>query len=676
VRFAGEGAGQVLAFVSSAADAPPPRDDTRIVVLDTAWTPGPGSRPDLIPVRPAMTSVLASADLFEESLTLLDTWASAAGMDDLLLADGVAWWYRIRPFIWYELQELLLWCRVVAEITSGAVVRVPVPTACRQQLVAALVAAADAGQVHLETVPEAGEMDALAVGASATAASASRTDQPLRAPSPVGSPPPAGPASGLAARVIRRLHRVLGAAPSQPPTPASELRRRVAILNARAEALAGRPGAVLVVAHPRVFQVMGQSGSRLVDPQLEPVIARLGTRGQHSFTVALEMDHQSDDDWPAIDADAAILPASFLRLRWGGSEDAGIASSPLAARVAAIDVSLDVDGVDLAPPVVAAIGRYASRWLDEQRRVASRVERLVAELRPAALFLNHEGIRTPWLAGARRRGIPIVAVQHGVIYPTHPVYRHARLPAIPLPDVTCVYGPYERASLLEHGGYLPEEVVVTGSPRFDAPVTDAKDPAAREEERQSVRRELGVTDGDRLLVVSTANMFIVGNVHMVDMIARTLGGPLPGVHVIFKQHPGEADAGPYRRLLEGLAVAGGYSAPRMTTVRDIDLYRLLRTADAHLGLHSTVLTDAVAAGTPNLISVDQAYGDLLGYVEAGVARPVRGVADVLAALDEPRAPDPEARAAFLARHFLAGDAAGRIDAVLHSLADAAARAPA
>ena len=92
----------------------------------------------------------------------------------------------------------------------------------------------------------------------------------------------------------------------------------------------------------------------------------------------------------------------------------------------------------------------------------------------------------------------------------------------------------------------------------------------------------------------------------------------------------------------------------------MDLYRLLRAADAHLGLLSTVLTDAVAARTPNLIAVDQAHTDLLGYVAAGVARPIRDAADLRAALDDLRPPDEAARQAFLAAHLEPGPASQRI----------------
>ena len=106
--------------------------------------------------------------------------------------------------------------------------------------------------------------------------------------------------------------------------------------------------------------------------------------------------------------------------------------------------------------------------------------------------------------------------------------------------------------------------------------------------------------------------------------------------------------------------------PPISVVRDVDLYRLLRAADAHLGLHSTVLTDAVAAGTPNLIAIVEGHADLLGYVAAGVARPVASVADVLAALDHPVETDPIARQAFLDDHFQPGVPSRRIVAGINA----------
>lgn len=651
--------GTRLVFIAAPGDAGPPGGGTTYVVLDTAWTPRSDDRADVIPVRPPISAVLRRHDLFGEALSRLDAWAHEAGLDEALLVDGVAWWYRIRPFVWYGLHEMILWRRVIGELErGGATTELEVP----------------AGRPLLEAAARAA---APAIAATVTVVDGSQSPvAPANVGAPSGAPAPAPtsargrhPVIRLMARIRRIVSRALpGASRSQSDRYAE----RLAALDERVRALAGTPDAMLSISYPRVFQVIETSDAqRMVDPQLAPVLDLLVNDGVAIGVIGLDLDHRRDGDWSAVAADAALIPASYVRVRWGRSADREIDSMDVATRIAATSVPLAVDGADLGPGIVKLIGGYLPGWLDGQRRLARQAERMIEEIRPAALFLNHEGNRTPWLAAARRCRCPVVAVQHGVIYPTHPVYRHARLTTLPLPDVTCVFGPYERDVLVEHGGYLASEVAVTGSPRPGQDGPADRDPAGLAEERRAVRDELSVADGDRILVVSSANLWLVRDVHVVDMVARTLGGPLPGIHVVIKQHPGETDEGPFRALLEGLAAAGGYSPPAVTIVRNIDLYRLLRAADAHLGLHSTVLTDAVVVGTPNLISIDQADGDLLGYVQAGVARPVRDVDDVRSALAHPQRAHPADRAAFLESHFREGDAGQRVAGVIRSAAVAA-----
>jgi hypothetical protein len=196
---------------------------------------------------------------------------------------------------------------------------------------------------------------------------------------------------------------------------------------------------------------------------------------------------------------------------------------------------------------------------------------------------------------------------------------------------------------------------VTGSPR----AADGATTTSAEDERATIRRELGVRPGDRLLLISTT-FSPLGRTYLENALRVVLGGPLPGVHLLFKQHPGETDEGPYRAVIEGMAAAGGWPSPPCSVVRGRELYALLRAAEAHLGSFSTVLTDAVVVGTPNLIAHVPPVIDLLGYVAAGVARPVASPAALLTALDEGSPLDPDARSAFLARHFQPGDAVGRI----------------
>ncbi len=307
-----------------------------------------------------------------------------------------------------------------------------------------------------------------------------------------------------------------------------------------------------------------------MEPQLEAVVDRLTADGFRPTVRALELDHLDDEHWPDVWADDRLLPRSLLRTRWStGSvpsethpeiDLAGLRSHPL-----------DVDGLDLSPILVDEIGGLCGRWLTGQLVEIERIGRLLSELRPASMLLSHEGVRATWLAAARLARIPSFAIQHGVIYPTHPFYQHPRHPGLILPDCTFVFGEWERRVLQDVGHFRDDEVAVSGAPR--APDEGAVDPDELRGHPSAavLRRKLGVADGDRLLVVSTASVPIVRRFHIVDMLERVLDGPLPGVHVVFKQHPGETDEGPYTETLAGLARVGGYPPPRMSVVRDVDL---------------------------------------------------------------------------------------------------------
>ena len=177
-----------------------------------------------------------------------------------------------------------------------------------------------------------------------------------------------------------------------------------------------------------------------------------------------------------------------------------------------------------------------------------------------------------------------------------------------------------------------------------------------------IRRELGVADDERLVVVSGTWGGLYRRFHYPIALAALVDRPLPGVHVVIKLHPGEPDEGPYRRIIEAAAAARGFAPPRITIVQSIGLIRLLAAADAHLGIHSTVLTEAVVTRTPNLLADGLAGADLLGYVAAGVALPIRDGGDLLSALDaaSPGALTEANAVAFTAAHFEPGPASERI----------------
>lgn len=651
---------RVLAFVNEIGDAGM-RDPAReVVVLSPWWTAGPGTPPGISAIRPLAQTVLRAIDLPGTSIDGLDRWAATAGLPVLFHLDGIAWWDRVRMAVRWDVYELVLWRHVLALLDPvGRFDRVLVPVD-RPHLAAACRAM---GLVVELPVPDAAGSDPTA-GEAADDVTEPGDDPPAvavqRGPS-IADPARQSSSSGPAGiwRCARRLGgRVLRRAPFVPES----LRRLTPRqrLDLRTRRLAARRS-VLVITWAGAFQVMpGRRAERLGDPFLDPAIDRLGERGEPTTVAIMGRSHQNASHWPTIAADPRMVPFSYIRARWRAAEDAALDSLPIAVDLAGRPVpAFDVAGCDIAPAVIDLVKGYAGPWLDERRRWYHTAGRFLDELRPRAMLIDREGTRAPWIAAAQERGIPVVTVQHGMVYPGNPEYFAPRRPGSLRPNRTCVFGSYERDLLVNGAGYEPAEVVVTGSPR----VSDRRRGPMDPRRRGAVRGELGVAPGDRVLVVSAAHNPI-GELLTAGMLATVLDGPLPGVHVVVKLHPQDRAQPDYAGLLAGIAAAGGYDAPAVSVVRDIDLLQLLAAADAHLGHSSTVLTDAVAAGLPNMVAMVQAHADPIGCVKAGVAVAVRDVSDVRAFMDDPRPPDAGARDAFLEAHFREGDATGRLIDVL------------
>jgi hypothetical protein len=439
---------------------------------------------------------------------------------------------------------------------------------------------------------------------------------------------------------------------------------RVMLLEERLNELAAQPERVMAVVVAASFHTVTHDGTeRLGDPYVSPVVDRLAGEGVSVSIVGMGLDHRNDDDWAEIEGDPRLIPISAVRF-WLGRRNPRYRATAWEKRLLDLPpIQLRDDGFDLGPAVRSLVVGV-DRWFALQRVGLALAEDLIRAVRPGVLLTGWEGARTAWLGAARILDVPAVAVQHGVIYPGTPDYVRSPHGGLVRADLTCVFGPYERELLIDKGGYQPDAVVVTGSPRID-PVRVRVAPDA--DEGNAVRRDLGVATGDRVLLLSAGRRFVGDVVHGLSMAARLLGGPLPGIHVVIKLHPESTGEERYEELLAGLAAAGGYEAPPVSLVRDIDLYRLLRSVDAHLGLYSTVLTDAVLTGTPNMIAIGQAWVDTIGYIDARVATPVATVDEVRAFMADPQRPSAEDRQRFIDEHYLAGDATGRIVAAIRGV---------
>ncbi len=637
-----------------------PRDaeNAIVLVLDPAWTPTAAERAagHMLPIRDFVDETLHAIDPVAETSMHLDRWAAAAGVVDVLQIGGTSFWYYVRLRHWLWLQERVVWAHVLERVVDAVrPARIIIGAGTDAALVDVARLGAAAGGCPVASDPDDASPQPAAGAPSPLATDVVAASRPPTAPLPSASV--LRSARRLARRVLRPFRRSSPAVGR--PTHAAAPRPPLAPILDKVARLADEGPRLLVVGTHDRHLVDGPEGPRLMNPYLGPVADRLVGTSLEPIHLEWRVKRSDPEAFsrtvgPGTDR---VLPQDAFLVDDVPEDPATLARAEAAARsISSLGVPLVVAGVDLGPTLATVVGEDAVRWFPGMHRTVARIERLLRVLRPAGVFIADEYHRQDWREATTRTGTPFIAMQHGTINRHHQGYIHPARPAsLRLPDRTYVFGRWELDRLVRDSVYRDDEVMVAGSPRLDYFRPGSVD-------REAVRAELGVAAGDRLVVLSGTWGDLYRRFHYPAVLARIFDRPLPRVHLVVKQHPAEHDPGPYRSVIEGVARAGGFAPPPITVVQHVDLYALLAAADAHLGVHSTVLTEAVFVGTPNLLAAGIRGSDFLDYVAAGVAIPVETGSDLLAALDAVAqgAITTEARAAFLARQFEPGAASLRI----------------
>ena len=608
-----------------------------VVVLDTTWI-APTSTPNAdggvasgLAARDVVDAVMSDRDIGAEAMARVDAWAEASSIVSRTALHGTSFWYGMRLRTWTWLTESLIWLAVIDRLLE------------ERPGTRALACDPGTDPTLIEACRLVARRDGLA----------------FDAPSP-------GPARIVGAR--RGLRGLLARVRARVRRELDERRlaaRRASVDRAIARLAAEPAGRLLVIEAHAPQRIEAPAGPRLMNAYLGPIVDALAESRLAPIELDIRADLLRDAEWAAFD------PATARRLPWSPLQAAPGAGIPadrdearrLADAIATDLTPLEANGVDLAVGLRAILAPRVAGTFPRRLREIRAIRDLLRQLRPAAILLADEYHRQEWLAAARLEGVPLAAVQHGVIHRWHLGYIHAsRPPELQLPDRTYVFGGWERDLLTSASVYRDDEVVVGGSPRLDL-VEEAPIDRAR------VRRELGVADVDRLVVISGTWGEFHRRFYYPIALRHLFDRPLPRVHVVVKLHPSETNEGPYRAVIHGVAEAGRFQAPATSTVQVVDLYRVLAAADAHLGIRSTVLTEAVVTGTPNLLATGLAGADPLDYVAAGVATPVRDGHDLAVALDAIEdgtgsRPTAEQRRRFIDAHFDPGGGARRIAADL------------
>lgn len=378
---------------------------------------------------------------------------------------------------------------------------------------------------------------------------------------------------------------------------------------------------VLALGYSTTRRVNGPAGTRYIDPSFTPILDELRARGVSHARLSIPTIRPGfTADTSDIHADKETVPIELAwGLWWAGPgglrarrEVRELRNQLQAVAAVARKASVPWGGVDVGPLAGALVAEFLLHRVPQGLGRIRFFEHLLGTIRPRSLLLTSEysGAALAATMAARRIAVPVVAVQHGVIWPGHPGYvaGGGAYRWLARPDVVCVYGNYDERLLRECGGFGPEQVVMTGAPRFDL--------VAGRVGYADLRRgliETLILPPEAPLVLFTSPGPLSGPVaqRLIELLTRSS----QPISLIVKLHPiAEEEPEAYAAT----AREAGYEPFRVVR-EEFDLYDLLRAVDVHASTNSTVLTEACVFGVPNLMVCGDLFADTVGYIKRGVA---------------------------------------------------------
>ncbi|MDI6806455.1 MAG: CDP-glycerol glycerophosphotransferase family protein [Candidatus Aenigmarchaeota archaeon] len=248
--------------------------------------------------------------------------------------------------------------------------------------------------------------------------------------------------------------------------------------------------------------------------------------------------------------------------------------------------------------------------------------------RPAAVLMTFETgyYALALIAAAKKKGIPTIAIQHGIIHSTHGAYTHKEVSLAsnsleyPIPDKTAVYGKYTKNILIKRGNYPKGSVVVTGQPRYDILVEAYK---IFNRDKFCERYNLNPRKKIVLIVTQTLRSKEERDTFLrstIDMIKK-----IPDIQIVIKPKPNE-DGKWQRRILLEEKVKGKVLPGRS------NIFEVLYACDAMITVYSTTVIEAMILNKPVIIVNLTGEKDPMPYVESGASLGVYKKGDIVEAV--------------------------------------------
>ena len=248
-------------------------------------------------------------------------------------------------------------------------------------------------------------------------------------------------------------------------------------------------------------------------------------------------------------------------------------------------------------------------------------KKIINKLNPKCIILSDEASipgRALVIAGKKKK-IPTIALQHGIITRSHQGYYHkpkniskSRLDFINccLPDMTCVYGKYEK-NILKDFGYKKSAIKITGAPRYDILKNKIFD-------KNKILKKYKLPKNKKIILWATQThnekMQKSGeNEKNVKTIFRVFSKLKDEFHLVIKLHPNEDQRAPlykkYNKKYDNIATIIG---------RGGNTFELIYISDMVITKSSTVGIEAIIMKKPLILAELIKSYDLSTYKKYGV----------------------------------------------------------
>lgn len=393
----------------------------------------------------------------------------------------------------------------------------------------------------------------------------------------------------------------------------------------------GEVDILFVLAGPTLVPIFDRIGSQLQTRHDLRVIGIETPQGGPATTIAPgSLERASIYSF----ADRSLLRESALDARRAAREFARIAS-----RIGEIPAL-----AELSPPMARVLIRRLRatiiRDLSEASYHARLWQQALDRLQPRAVvgFDAYNEKLAPAVFGARSRGMPTIALQHGI---WGPLFRASAL--LPFDEVL-VFGDYAR-EVLEPLAAGHTRFTLTGHSLYDEAREPAGEAGLREELCGDYEHLVTVTTQptELRLCASERRWWLRGMAEACDKL---------NARMVIKPHPQEAEALPRYRKLDMQ-----YGAVRLVEHGQIALSSLIAASDLLVTRYSTTAIEAALLGVPAMTVNLSGGPDQYPFAEEGVAVGVSRYDDLLPALDallhdaETRGRVLEAQQPFLDRHL-------------------------